>query len=206
MRNMTTTALTVIFMASLATASMAAGKGDGESKVCKSDANCKAGGLGYAKMTEKFDKDGDGKLSAEEKATAKAEFKKIMAGHKGEFMANLAANGAGAISEEDMAAMKDAAMEMMAGHKAKFMEKFDKDGDGELSEEEKTAAKAAHKEKMAARKAKFMEKFDKDGDGTLSQEEKAAIRKSGMGDRKGGRRHGKRHGKSEEPTADALVR
>jgi Ca2+-binding EF-hand superfamily protein len=202
MRNMTTIALTMIFMASLTTASMAADKGDGESKGCKSYATCKGGVSGFAKMTEKFDKDGDGKLSAEEKTAAKAEFKEKMAVHKAKFMANLDANGADALSEEDMAAMKDAAMEMMAGHKAKFMEKFDKDGDGELSEEEKTAAKAARKEKMAERKAKFMEKFDKDGDGTLSQEEKAAIRKSGMGHRKGGRRHGK----SEESTADSLVR
>jgi hypothetical protein len=141
MRNMTTIALTMIFMASLTTASMAFDKGDGESKGCK----CKAGGSGHAKMTEKFDKDGDGKLSEEEKAAAKAAHKEKMAERKAKFMEKFDKDGDGDVSEEEMTAAKAAHKEKVAERKAKFMEKFDKDGDGTLSEEEKAAIKKGGK-------------------------------------------------------------
>ena len=141
MRNMTTVALTMVFMASLTTVSMAADKGDGESKVCKSSGNCKAGGSGHAKMTEKFDKYGDGKLSAEEKTAAKAAYKEKMAERKAKFMEQFDKDGDGELSEEEKTSAKAAHKEKMAERKAEFMAKFDKDGDGTLSAEEKAAIK-----------------------------------------------------------------
>lgn len=71
-------------------------------------------------MLKKFDKDGDGKLSDEEKAAMKAEMQK----RRGE-------GGKG----------PDAA------RRAEMMKKFDKDGDGKLSEEERAAMRAEMQKK-----------------------------------------------------------
>ena len=73
-----------------------------------------------AAMLKKFDKDGDGKLSDEEKAAMKAEMQK----RRGE-------GGKG----------PDAA------RRAEMMKKFDKDGDGKLSEEERAAMRAEMQKK-----------------------------------------------------------
>ena len=73
-----------------------------------------------AAMLKKFDKDGDGKLSEEEKAAMKAEMQK----RRGE-------GGKG----------PDAA------RRAEMMKKFDKDGDGKLSEEERAAMRAEMQKK-----------------------------------------------------------
>lgn len=67
------------------------------------------------KLIEKFDKDGDGKLSEAERQAARAA------------RGNPGAGG----SRPDPARMK------------KLVEKFDKDGDGKLSEAERQAARAA---------------------------------------------------------------
>lgn len=75
-----------------------------------------------AAMLKKFDKDGDGKLSEEEKAAMKAEMQK----RRGE-------GGKG----------PDAA------RRAEMMKKFDKDGDGKLSEEERAAMRAEMQKKRS---------------------------------------------------------
>lgn len=71
-------------------------------------------------MLKKFDKDGDGKLSEEERAAMRAEMQK----RRGE-------GGKG----------PDAA------RRAEMMKKFDKDGDGKLSEEERAALRAEMQKK-----------------------------------------------------------
>ncbi len=71
-------------------------------------------------MLKKFDKDGDGKLSDDEKAAMKAEMQK----RRGE-------GGKG----------PDAARQ------AEMLKKFDKDGDGKLSDEEKAAMRAEMQKK-----------------------------------------------------------
>ncbi len=122
------------------------------------------------KMLERFDKDGDGKLSEEERAARKA--------------AREARGGKGKGGE---------GRGQGAGMRKQMIEKFDKDGDGKLNEEERTAAKAARPQKPAGEGAegqgprgkgkmnpemrkKMIEKFDKDGDGKLSEEERAAAK------------------------------
>ncbi len=82
-----------------------------------------------AELIAKFDKDGDGKLSEEERKAAHE-------AHKAEMMEKYDTNGDGELSDEEKKAAHDA-------RKAKFMEKFDKDGDGELSDDEKKAARKA---------------------------------------------------------------
>lgn len=79
-------------------------------------------------ILEKFDKDGDGKLSDEEK---KAMHEAMEARRKEKFK-EFDTDGDGKLSEEERAKMKEA-------HKAEMLKKFDTDGDGELSEEERKA-------------------------------------------------------------------
>ena len=68
------------------------------------------------KMLEKFDKNGDGKLDADEKKAAREEFQKKM---------------------------QDRIGEGGEGFKKKLLEKFDKNGDGQLDPEEMKAAREA---------------------------------------------------------------
>ena len=70
-------------------------------------------------MLKKFDKDGDGKLSEEERSAARAEMQKRREadGQKGS----------------------------RGERRAEMLKKFDKDGDGKLSEEERSAMRAAMK-------------------------------------------------------------
>ena len=80
-------------------------------------------------ILEKFDKDGDGKLSAEErKAAAEA--------RKAEMLSKYDKDGDGKLSADE----RKVAME---ARKAGFIKQYDKDGDGKLNDEEKAAARKA---------------------------------------------------------------
>lgn len=105
-----------------------------------------------AEIIKKFDKDGDGKLSDEEKTAAR------------EAMAGKGRPGGPGAGRPDF---------------AEIIKKFDKDGDGKLSDEEKAAAREAMAGKGrpgGPSREELMKKFDKDGDGKLSEEERAAAK------------------------------
>ena len=80
------------------------------------------------KMLERFDKDGDGKLSEEERAAARAEMQKRREA------GGLKGNG--------------------AEKRAEMLKKFDKDGDGKLSDDERAAMREAMKGKDGKPKKK----------------------------------------------------
>ena len=80
-----------------------------------------------AEMMKKYDKDGDGKLSQEERKAA-------MAGRRAEMMKKYDKDGDGKLSQEERKAAMDA-------RKAEHLQKHDKDGDGKLSDEEKAEAR-----------------------------------------------------------------
>ena len=107
-------------------------------------------------VIKEFDKDGDGKLSEEERKAMRG----AMEQRNKEKFKEFDKDGDGKLSEEERKAMGPM-------NKEKFKE-FDKDGDGKLSEEEQKAMREA-------RKAMWMKKFDKDGDGKLSDEERKAM-------------------------------
>ena len=119
-----------------------------------------------AKFMEKFDTNKDGQLSDEEKAAAKAEFK------------------------------KNAPKFRKHGRHGKRCGKCcgKKAQRPQLTEEQKAEMKAKFEARKAERKAKFMEKFDTDKDGKISDAEKEAI-KAEFGKRGPRRPHGPRHGK-----------
>jgi hypothetical protein len=79
-------------------------------------------------MLKKFDKDGDGTLSKEEKDAMREAMKELHKDKAKEFDKD----GDGKLSEAEREAMKEA-------RKAEFLKKFDTDGDGKLSDEERKA-------------------------------------------------------------------
>jgi Ca2+-binding EF-hand superfamily protein len=92
---------------------------------------------------EKFDADGDGKLSEEEKAAAKA----AMDAKREEMrLKRFDKDGDGVLSEEEKAAAEAA--------KAKMIAEWDKDGDGKLSKEEHMMMRKAMRERQKERAGK----------------------------------------------------
>jgi len=139
-------------------------------------------------LVKKFDKDGDGKLSKEERVAAlKATFKK--------FMEKFDANKDGKLSDEELEKVKEDVKKMVEEYRQKVfkeaLKEFDKDGDGKLSDEEKEAmrkvlreryekAEPERRKRLEEMRKKRLEEFDKDGDGKLSEEEKRAMVKALM--------------------------
>ena len=115
------------------------GKGDRPSRPSKEE------------IIKKFDKDGDGKLSEEEKA----EIRKSMANRKppAHIIEKFDKDGDGKLSDEERAEIRK---EMMA--------KFDKDGDGKLSPDERKAAMEA-RSKLSQGKGKGAGKGKGKGEG-----------------------------------------
>ncbi len=140
---------------------------------------------------KKFDKDGDGQLSEEERAEAKKFYQSQggRAGGQGKpgqgsnraaIMKRFDKNGNGKIDEDEKQAMVAARKEILA--------KFDKNGNGKIDEEERAAVRQHFMQQQGAKEqgakgngaGRFQEiikRFDKDGDGKLSEEERAAARK-----------------------------
>ena len=117
-------------------------------------------GEGFRKaMLEKYDEDGDGQLSDEEKKAAREAW-------VGKMKEKIDTDGDGEVSDEEKQAFREKFGKRRGGHKgrkgskkgrgdfkAKLLEKFDSDGNGELSDEEKAEAKEAMKAKHEEFKA-----------------------------------------------------
>lgn len=124
----------------------------------------------FERMMKEFDKDSDGKLNEEERATA----------------VRLTEQFLGRLRERGNAGQEF----------TKAFKQFDKDGDGKLNDEERAAAMKAREgfgkkgPPVAAdldNPPEFvLKRFDKDGDGKLNEEEKAAVIKNREEMRKGG--------------------
>ena len=114
------------------------GAGDGDKKGKKH--------RGHHGDWKKYDKDGDGKFSNEEKAAARDAWR----------IKRYDKDGDGRLSEEETAAADEA--------KKNFMTKYDKDGDGKISDEEKKALREAHRKRRSKDRDKKKES-DKDPDG-----------------------------------------
>ena len=87
------------------------------------------------KIIEKFDTDGDGKLSKEERKALKEQ----------RMLKRFDADGDGSLSEAEKATARET--------RKKMMEKFDVDGDGKLNQEEKAALRKEMRGKRKERKA-----------------------------------------------------
>ena len=103
--------------------------------MAKPEKGGKPGRPSREEMMKKFDKDGDGKLSEDEKA----EIRKTMANRPvpAHILEKFDKDGDGKLSDDERAEIRK---EMMA--------EFDKDGDGKLGPEERKAAMAARSKLM----------------------------------------------------------
>ncbi|WP_018969999.1 EF-hand domain-containing protein [Rubritalea marina] len=122
----------------------------------------------HQRVLKRFDADGDGVLSDEERSVFRQEMQKKRAqGARADGVENRAPRGGkgGAKHQE---------------RRKKFLMRFDKDGDGKLSESERQVAREwmqkRRKEADSARK-RVMLKFDSDGDGKISPDEAKAVQR-----------------------------
>jgi len=131
-------------------------------------------------MIKKFDSDGDGKLSDEEREKARKQMPGKGRKLPPEVLQKFDKDGDGKLSDEERAAFRK---QMVAnGRKLPphLMQRFDTDGDGTLSDEERAGAKQAWED----RKQEMIKKFDANGDGKLSVEERReAIKQAKLGDK-----------------------
>jgi hypothetical protein len=86
----------------------------------------------HGKFDKKFDKDGDGRLSKEER-------KAMHEAHRKELLEKFDKDGDGKLSDDELKAAQDARMAERENRRRAMLQKFDKDGDGKLSEEERAA-------------------------------------------------------------------
>ncbi len=91
-------------------------------------------------LLEKYDADGDGVLSEQEKETLREARRQAR-------LERFDTDGDGVLSDEEKSAARDAMKEHLAERRQHMLERFDTDGDGELSENEREAARQARKER-----------------------------------------------------------
>jgi Ca2+-binding EF-hand superfamily protein len=127
-----------------------------------------------SRVLERFDTDGSGDLSEEERSTLVDEF-----GDPAERFALLVslydADGSGALEASELDAVKADLETRCENRRDALIERFDADGDGTLDADEREAAKAALRERFAARHAARVERFDRNGDGRLGPLERRSV-------------------------------
>lgn len=98
-------------------------------------------------VIDKFDKDGDGKLSDDERAAAREAMKDHHEKRHEWMIEKFDKDGDGKLSEEEKEAMEAARKAKHEEFKKEMLKKYDKDGDGELSDEEKEEMRKDMKDK-----------------------------------------------------------
>jgi EF hand domain-containing protein len=146
-------------------------------------------------IRERFDADGDGELSGEERATFAQEF-----GSPADRVALLLelydADESGALDATELAALAEDVEARCEQREAALLDRFDTDGDGELSDAERQAARDTLEarfgrgrhhgrgdagadddsgESRRERRERAAGRFDRDGDGRLSGGERRAF-------------------------------
>lgn len=140
----------------------------------------------HKKMLERFDTDGDGKLSREERDEARKSLKSRL-GDFGEkkhqrMLKEFDVDGDGKLSEVErekvrkvMRARRDQADGYLKKVKQKVMGQFDTDADSKLSAAEMEKAKAHFSAEMKKMRQDLVSTYDRDGDGKLSHAEHKAA-------------------------------
>jgi len=137
-----------------------------------------------------FDADGDGKLSEQESAAARAYALAEQERARRDYLKKADTNGDGKASEEERAAYYAATTRQVEEERKKQTAKFDTNGDGQLTGEELAAyqedqrktAMERYGKVHAERIARIVAEFDTDGDGRLSRDEKVAMAKKLLAD------------------------
>ncbi len=142
------------------------------------------------RLMKQFDKDGDGRLNAEERATAmqaiknkSADLNELRKKHVDDIMKKFDKDGDSKLDTAELSVFLDEQRKMFEERRRRMgprrnftppkeiLEKFDKDGDGKLSAEERRAMFKDAREKREA----LIKKYDTDGDGKLSESERDKL-------------------------------
>jgi Ca2+-binding EF-hand superfamily protein len=130
-----------------------------------------------AQVLARFDTDGDGDLSADERAVIAEEF-----GDPADRLAILMSvydsDGSGSLEAAELAVIETDLEARCETRRQALLERFDANSDGTLDETERAAAKAALRERFAARHSERVTEFDRNGDGRLGALER---RRAGQG-------------------------
>jgi hypothetical protein len=92
-----------------------------------------------AEVLKEFDKDGDGKLSDDERKAMREAMQARAEERRQEMIKKYDKDGDGKLSEEERKTMMEEQRAAMEARRAEMMKKYDKDGDGKLNEEERAA-------------------------------------------------------------------
>lgn len=144
-------------------------------------------------LMKQFDKDGDGRLSKEEREAAmealknkSADLDELKNKHAEEIIKKYDTDGDGKLDQKELISFLEEQRKMFDEARARMrpgemrgtqnlpkevVAQYDKDGDGKLSHEERRAMFQDARKK----RDEMMKKFDKDADGKLSDEEKTAL-------------------------------
>ena len=106
-------------------------------------AHRKATGKAREEMLKKYDKNGDGKLDADERKVMEDALKAKQA----ERLKKLDKNGDGKVDEAERKSARETASQRAKDNRAEILKKFDKNGDGKLDAEERKAMREAMKGK-----------------------------------------------------------
>jgi Ca2+-binding EF-hand superfamily protein len=129
-----------------------------------------------SRVLERFDTDGSGDLSEEERSTLVDEF-----GDPAERFALLVslydADGSGALEASELDAVKAdlETRERFAARHAARVERFDRNGDGRLGPLERRSVGGVIRDRLADRREAIVDEFDADQNGELDAEEREAL-------------------------------
>ena len=97
-------------------------------------------------MVKQFDKDGDGKLSEEERKEARAAMEKRREAGKAKMLERFDADGDGKLSDEERNKMKETMEAKRKEIHAAMLEKFDANGNGKIDQDEREGVREWMKE------------------------------------------------------------
>lgn len=134
------------------------------------------GAPGRPEMIAKYDKDGDGKLSEEERKAMMEDLQKEAKERRKKLFETMDKDGDGKLTLEEYLAGQPQLPNRPAVNRPgqasrdtpEMIAKYDKDGDGKLSDEERTAMRT---DQMKTRREQQFKTMDKDGKGTITLEQ-----------------------------------
>ncbi len=150
--------------------------------------SCEPGAL-RARVVARYDADGDGTLSEEERQDLRDDveglpvLRRALERHRVLRRAVLHrlrfvydANDDGRLDETERQTLKDDLIARCEARRAQILERYDVDGSGDLSDAEKDQLRADVRARLLALRAELLERFDANGDGMLDVTERDAVR------------------------------
>lgn len=153
-------------------------------------ASCEPGAL-RARVLARYDEDGDGRLSDEERQAIRDDvegrpvLERTLARHRALRRAVLHrlrfvydANDDGHLDDSERLTLRDDLIARCEVRRAQILERYDLDGSGDLDEAERTELREDVRARILERRREILERFDANGDGALDLEERVALRQA----------------------------